>query len=78
MILTKVPMSNPQPQGSASNRKARIGLGWDLTNPASGGCEVAVWVGVPPLGFLFFAGVSYFSFSSSSTFIAELTSRLLE
>jgi hypothetical protein len=30
MILTKVPMSNTYPQVSASNRKARIGLGWGL------------------------------------------------
>ncbi len=59
LILTEVPMSNPHPQGSASNGKARIGLGWDLTSPASGGCEGAVWVGVPTLVSFFFAGVSY-------------------
>jgi hypothetical protein len=79
MILTKVSMFNPHPQGSASNRKARIGLGWDLTNPANGGCEVAVLVGVPRLGFLFFTGVSL-SASSSSFYLHQLNfkiSRLL-
>ncbi len=72
MILTKVSMFNPHPQGSASNRKARIGLGWDLTNPANGGCEVAVLVGVPRLGFLFFTGVSL-SASSSSFYLHLFT-----
>ncbi len=84
MILTKVSMSNPHPQGSASNRKARIGLGWDLVNPANGGGEVAVSVGVPRLGFLSSQGsrillLSTIDFkiigATSSTGLIILTSR---